>query len=201
VYPLAPERLEVNKVEKLIPNLRDKTKYVIHYKNLKLYLSLGMKLKKINRGISFHEEAWLKPCIDLHTQLRTNASNNFEKVFFKFMINSVFGKTMENIRKRVNVRLITNVKSAKKLVAKSNFELLTIFDENVVAVHMKKTELVFTKPDYLGMSILDISKTLMYDFHCNYLKNKYSENCKLLRTDTDSLMYEIKTRFLQRHKR
>ena len=109
-YPLAPERLIVNKVEKLIPNLRDETKYVIHYENLKLYLSLGLKLKKIHRGISFHEGAWLKLYIDLNTQLRTKASNDFEKYFFKLVNNSVFGKTMENIRNRIDVRLKINEK-------------------------------------------------------------------------------------------
>jgi len=111
-YCLAPERL-VSKVEKFIPNSRDKTKYVIHHKNLKQYLRLGLKIKKIHRGISFHEEDWIKPYIDLNTQLRTKASNDFEKDFFKIMNISVFGKTMENIRNRINVSLI-KTKSLQK---------------------------------------------------------------------------------------
>jgi len=109
------------------------------------------------------------------------------------MNNSVFGKTMENIRNRVNVHLVNNQKSLKHYTAKSNFHHFTIFDENLVAVNMKKSELVFDKPVYLGMSILDISKTLMYDFHYNYIKKKYGSKAKLLMTDTDSLMYEIET--------
>jgi len=100
---------------------------------------------------------------------------------------------MENIRNRVDVRLRTSEKSAEKLVPKPNYERTTIFSEDLIAVHMKKMELVFNKPVYLGMSILDISKTLMYDFHYNYMKVKYGDNCKLLMTDTDSLMYEVKT--------
>ena len=102
-YPLAPERVKVNDVEKLIPNLNDKTKYVIHHETLKLYLSLGLKLTKIHRGITFTECAWLKPYIDLNTDLRAKATNDFEKDFFKLMNNSVFGKTMENIRNRVDI--------------------------------------------------------------------------------------------------
>ena len=140
----------VNRVEKLIPNLRDKKNYVFHYRNLKQYLHRGLKIKKIHRGISF-EDAWLKPHINLNTQLRTKASNEFDKDFFKLMNNSIFGKTMENIRNRVKVHLVNSQKSLKRYSAKPNFRHLTIFDENLVAVNMKKTELVFNKPVYLGM--------------------------------------------------
>ena len=192
-YPLAPERITVNKVEKLIPNLNDKTKYVIHHETLKLYLSLGLKLTKIHRGITFDECAWLKPYIDLNTDLRAKATNDFEKDFFKLMNNSVFGKTMENIRNRVDIRLVTRESQAKKLTCKPNYQHHTIFCENLTAVHMKKVKLYFNKPVYLGMSILDLSKTLMYDFHYNYIKPKYGDSAKLLFTDTDSLAYEIQT--------
>ena len=192
-YPLAPESLKINKVEKLIPNLNDKTKYVIHYENLKLYESLGLKITKIHRGIKFEESAWLKQYIDLNTNLRAKANNEFEKDFFKLMNNAVFGKTMENIRKRVDVRLVTSEEKANKLVSKPNYDRRTIFSKNLVAVHMKKTKVHFTKPIYLGMCILDLSKTLMYDFHYNYMKKNYGEKAKLLFTDTDSLAYEVQT--------
>ena len=192
-YPLASERVTVNKVEKLIPNLNDKTKYVIHHETLKLYLSLGLKLTKIHRGITFEESAWLKPYIDLNTDLRAKATNDFEKDFFKLMNNSVFGKTMENIRNRVDIRLVTRESQAKKLTCKPNYQHHTIFSKNLAAVHMKKVKLYFNKPVYLGMSILDLSKTLMYDFHYNYIKPKYDDRAKLLFTDTDSLAYEIET--------
>ena len=193
-YPLCPERVKCDKgVEKLIPILRDKTKYVIHYKNLMQCLKLGMKLKKIHRGIKFIESAWLKPYIDKNTNLRTQAKNNFEKDFYKLMNNSVFGKTMENIRNRVNVQLVTSREKFKKLVAKPNFRSRKIFNENLVSVHMKKTSLTMNKPVYLGMCILDLSKIIMFDFHYNYIKPKYGNNAKLLFTDTDSLFYEIQT--------
>ena len=109
------------------------------------------------------------------------------------MNNSVFGKTIENIRKRQNVILVDNRKLANKLSSKPNFERVTIFDENLVAVHMKKTEVDFNKPIYIGQAILDLSKTLMFDFLYNYIKNKYGEKAELLFTDTDSLMYLIQT--------
>ena len=111
-YPFCPERVECkNGVEKLIPNLRNKTKYVIHYKNLIQCLKAGLKLKKIHRGIKFIESEWMKPYIEMNTNLRTKAKNNFEKDFFKLMNNSVFGKTMENIRNRVNVKLVNTRKT------------------------------------------------------------------------------------------
>ena len=192
-YPLAPEQIVVNKVGKLISNLCNKKKYVIHYKNLKQCLNLGLKLTYIHRGIKFNESQWLKKYIALNTDLRTKARNEFEKDFFKLMNNSVFGKTMENIRNRVNIKLVTDKKKAEKLAAKPNFKHCNIFDENLIAIHMKKTSLTMNKPVYLGMNILDLSKILMFDFHYNYIKKKYGDKAKLLFTDTDSLMYEIQT--------
>jgi hypothetical protein len=139
-YPLAPESVKPvgSDVPKLIPNLNDKTKYILHYENLKLYESLGLKLTKIHRGIRFEESAWLKTYIDLNTSLRTKATTDFEKDFFKLMNNSVFGKTMECIENRVDVRLVCDEKQALKLVAKPNYDRRTIFDENLIAIHMKR---------------------------------------------------------------
>ena len=193
-YPLCPEKVKCkNGVEKLIPNLRDKKKYVLHYKNLIQCLDMGLKIKHIHKGIKFVESEWMKPYIDKNTNLRAKAKNNFEKDFFKLMNNSVFGKTMENIRNRVDVKLVNTKEKLIKLVAKPNFRSRKIFSENLVSVHMKKMSLTMNKPVYLGMCILELSKTIMYDFHYNYIKPKYEYKAKLLFTDTDSLMYEIKT--------
>ena len=192
-YPLAPERLIVGKVEKLIPNLNDKTKYVLHHEDLKLYLRLGLNLTKIHRGITFEEKDFMKSYIDLNTDMRTKGTTDFEKDFYKLMNNSVFGKTMENVRNRVNVKLVTNKKDLNKLARKPNYKRVSEFHENLVAVHMEKTTVKLYKPIYLGMSILDLSKTLMYEFHYDYVKPKWGDKSKLLFTDTDSLCYEIQT--------
>ena len=193
-YPLAPERVVCDrKIEKLIQSLRDKTRYVVHYQTLKQYLALGMELTRVHRGIKFEESNWLKPYIDANTVLRAKANNEFEKDFFKLMNNSVFGKTMENVRSRKDIKLVSNRDKARKYAAKPNFHHLKIFSENLVAMHMKRTTLTFNKPVYLGLSILDLSKAIMYEFHYDYIKPKYNNRVSLLYTDTDSLMYEIET--------
>ncbi|KAK3733350.1 hypothetical protein QZH41_003614 [Actinostola sp. cb2023] len=212
-YPLAPERQKVTQdmlspycqqlneelnlggapVAKLVPNLNDKQHYILHYRNLKQYLSLGMKLTKVHRVLGFDQSPWLKSYIDFNTEKRKHATNDFEKDFFKLMNNSVFGKTMENLRKRVSVKLINTPKQLKKLTANPLFDYFRIFDENLVGVDMKKPSLYLNRPIYVGFCILDISKILMYDFHYNVIKQKYGNNATLLFTDTDSLCYNIKT--------
>ena len=147
-----------------------KKNYVVHYKNLKQYLKEGLILKKVHRGIKFHQSPWMEPYIRRNTDLRKEAKNAFEKDFFKLMNNSVFGKTIENIRKRQNVELVDDREKALKLTSKPNFDRATIFDEHLVAVHMKKTEVYFNKPIYVGQAILDLSKTLMFDFHYNFIR-------------------------------
>ena len=213
-YPLAPEKVKVTDnmlsnyckkiadkynistglVYKLIPTLSKKEKYVLHYRNLQLYIDLGLKLTKIHRVLEFDQSPWLKQYIDYNTQKRKNAKNDFEKDFFKLMNNSVFGKTMENIRKRVDVRLVTDKKKLLKLTSKPTYVSSKIFNENLVAVHKIKETLTLNRPAYVGMCILDLSKTLMYDFHYKYIKEKYGEKAKLLFTDTDSLTYEIEAK-------
>ena len=180
-------------VYKLIPTLNKKEKYVLHHRNLQLYLDLGLKLKKVHRVLEFNQSPWLKQYIDFNTQKRTQAKNSFEKDFFKLMNNSVFGKTMENIRKRVDVRLVTDEKKLLKMTSKPTYVSSKIFNENLVAVRKIKETLTLNRPAYVGMCILDLSKTLMYDFHYNYIKEKCGNKAKLLFTDTDSLTYEIET--------
>jgi hypothetical protein len=149
-YPLAPKRIMVNKVEKLIPNLNNKKKYVLHHRNLKQYLSLGLKLTRIHRGVKFYEKPWMEKYIKLNTDLRTKGTTDFEKDFFKLMNNSVFRKTMENVRNRVDIRLVKNVKKWNKLAKKHNFKSATIFSEQLVAIHMRRTSVKLIKPIYFG---------------------------------------------------
>ena len=191
--PLAPESLKVNKVPKLIPNLRDKKKYVVHYRNLKQYLQLGLILKKIHRILEFEQSPWMKPYIDLNTEKRKQAQDEFSKDFYKLMNNSVFGKTMENIRERVDIKLVQTKAELLNLTSKPTLKTITRFSDNLIACHMKRVRLKFDKPIYIGMAVLDISKTLMYDFHYNTIKHKYQDKAQLLFTDTDSLCYHINT--------
>ena len=135
----------------------------------------------------------MAPYIEKNTKLRMEAKNKFEKDFFKLMNNSVFGKTMENIRNRVDIKFVTSRKGAAKLFKKPNFTKFKIFSEDFIAIHMKQRQILFNKPIYLGMSILDLSKNLMFEFHYDYIKPKYGEKAKLCYTDTDSLIYEIET--------
>ena len=193
-YPLAPEKIKVNNVEKLICHFKPRKNYVIHYRTLRQCLELGMRITAVHRGISFYQSSWMESYIRKNTELRMRATNSFEKDFFKLMNNSVFGKTIENIRKRQNIHLIDNRRQALKLSSKPNFDRCTIFDRNLIAVHMKNTEVYFGKPVYVGQTILDLSKTLMFNFHYNYIREKYGNKAELLFTDTDSLMYEIKTK-------
>ena len=124
--------------------------------------------------------------------MRKDAKNSFEKDFFKLMNNSVFGKTMGNLRKRCNVELVTEEKRLLKLTSKPTYISHKIFDENLVGVNTKKERITLDKRSYVGMCILDLSKTFMNDFHYNYIRKKYTD-CQLLFTDTDSLFYHIKT--------
>lgn len=200
-FPFCPENecFGDSKEKKLIPNLNNKTNYVIHYRNLKQCLQNGLQLVKIHRILKFEQSSWLKSYIDLNTYLRSQASSDFEKDFYKLMNNSVFGKTMENVLKRVNVKLLNrwnnNGKSqgVESFIAKPEFHSLSIFSENLVAVQLKKTKVFYNKPIYLGFCILDLSKTLMYRFHYDFMKTKYQKNLKLMYSDTDSLIYQIFT--------
>ena len=170
-YPLAAEKIKVEKsmlsnycnkisekynistglVQKLIPTLSNKKNYVLHYRNLQLYTSLGLKLSKVHRVLEFNQSPWLKQYIDYNTEKRKNAKNDFEKDFFKLMNNSVFGKTMENLRKRVDVRLVTDEKKLLKLTSKPTYVSSKIFNENLVAVHKIKETLTLNRPAYVGM--------------------------------------------------
>ena len=184
-------KISIGLVSKLISTLRDKKEYMLHYHNLQLYLDLGLKIKKVHRVLKFDQSPCLKQYIDFNTEKRKHAKNSFEKDFFKLMNNSVFGKTMENLRKRIDVRLVTNEKKLDKLTSKPTFVSSKIFNKNLMAVHKVKETLTLNRPAYVGMCILDLSKMLMYDFHCNYIKKKYNNRARLLFSNTDSLTYEI----------
>ena len=141
-------------VDKLVPDLGNESKYVVHYKNLELYVSLGMTLTEAHRILKFKQSDWLKKYIDFNRDKIKNAANSFEEDFFKLMNNSVFGKTMENLRKRF------------------------------VAIHLIKPVLTLKKPVYVGFSSLDLSKLLMCEFHYKYIGSKFDANLLFTDTDS-----------------
>ena len=129
--PFLPKRMKIDKCKKLVRNLRNKKKYVVHIRSLKQALNHRLKLKKVHRIIEFNQEAWLKPCIDMNTELRKIAKNDFEKDFFKLMNNAVFGKTMENVRKHRDIKLVTTNKKRSKLVSEPNYHVINLISENL----------------------------------------------------------------------
>ena len=149
--------IKVGVVKTLIPNLGDKTNYVVHYRNLQLYL-LQLKLTKIHKILKFKQSDWMKISIDFNTEERRNAVNSFEKYFFKLMINSVFGKTMENLRKRISVKRVVNEKDYLKHTSKPTFISTKIFDKNYVTIYEIKPVLTLNKPIYVGFTALELSK-------------------------------------------
>ena len=139
--------------------------------------------------IQFNKKAWLKTYIDMNTKYRKEAKNDLEKDGFKLMNNSVFGKPLENARNHRDIRLVISDKRRKRLVSEPNYYSHKTFSEHLMAIEMKKTKVKMIKPLCLGMSILDISKTRMYKFWYDYIKQKYGDRAKLCYTDTDSLLF------------
>ena len=171
--PFLPERMIINNTKKLVCNLNDKKNYIVHINILKQALDYGLKLRKVHRGIEFEQEVWLKEYIDVNTELRKKTTNAFEKDFFKLMNNAMFGKTMENVRKHWDIKLVKTDKKRNKLVSEPNFHTMKLIDNNLAIMEMRKVKVKMNKPIYLGLSILDISKIIMYEFWYDYVKIKY----------------------------
>ena len=136
-FPRIPNRFQANTFwpKKLVPNLNNKTKYVTHYVNLKLYIRLVMKLKRVHRVLQFDQSPWMKPYIDFNTDKRRQATTDFERDFYKLLNNSVFDKTMENLRNRVNVTLCNDKIKAKKIIALPTFKHAVIINKDLVMIH------------------------------------------------------------------
>ena len=192
--PFLPERMIINNTKKLVSNLNDKKNYIVHINVLKQALDHGLKLRKVHRVIEFEQEAWLKDYIDVNTELRKKATNDFEKDFFTLMNNAVFGKTMENVRKHRDIKLVKTDKKRNKLVSEPNFHTMKLIDNNLAIIEMRKVKVKMNKPTYLGLSILDISKITMYEFWYDYVKIKYQDKARLCYMDTDSFVVNIKTK-------
>ena len=185
--------MKINKCTKLVYTIQNKEKYVVHIRVLELALNHGLKLTKVHRIIQFDQEAWLKPYIDMNTELRKNAKNDFEKNFFKLMNNAVFGKAMENVRNHRDIKLVTSDKRRSILVSEPNYHSSKCISKDLMIIEMRKVEVKMNKPIYLGQAILDISKTCMYEYWYGYIKPKYGDKTRLCYMDTDSFVMHIKT--------
>ena len=227
-YPLAPEQMLVTNemlspyasdlqqqmrigkdmCPKLVPNFRDKKDYVCDIRNLKYYVEKGLKVTKVSNVITFTQKPWIQPYIQFCTDQRKKAKNDFEKDFWKLMANSVYGKTMESLRHRVDIKFacsnsedpigkgkntITKDRAFLRNIANPLYKEAIIYSEDLAAIMLKKATLVLNKPIYAGISVLDLSKLHMYRFHYDDIKTKYGDKAKLLFTDTDSLCYHIQT--------
>ena len=203
-YPTAPEKMKKDKVlspycleikkehdiktgdiNKLTPNLMSKKNYVVHYRNLKYYIIQGLISKKVHKILEFKQSAWMKPYIDFNTQKRKEATNEANKNLFKLLNNAVYGKTMENMRKRTKIRITTNEKDFLKYASTPTYIDHKKFDKNLVVINEKKELLTLNKPVYVGGTVLELSKLEMYKFNYDFVKKK-CKKCILLFTDTDS---------------
>ena len=165
----------------------------MHIVALKQALNHGLVLKKVHSVISFRQEAWLKPYIDLNTELRKNAKNEFEKDFYKLKINSIYGKTVQNDRKHRDIKLVTAEYKRNKVASEPNYHSTKCISKHLSVMEMKKIEVKINKPIYLGQAVLDLSKTLMFEFWYDCLKPMYGDKIRLCYTDTDSFIMHIKT--------
>ena len=170
--PFLPERMKIEKVENLVANLHDKTECVLHIRNLKQALNHGLRLKKVHRVIKLNQNAWLKRYIDMNTE---KVENDFEHNFFKLMNNAVFGKTMRNLRKHRDIKVVTIERKRNYLVSELNYHSKKLFTEKLLVKEIKKTEILMIKPVCFGLSILELSKILMYEFWYDYVKPQYEE--------------------------
>ena len=183
----------VNKVNKLICSEYDKTNYVVHILALQQALKHGLILKKMHKVISFNQSAWLRPYIDMNTELRTNASNDFEEDYYKLKNNSVYGKTKKNIRKHTHIYLDSNNKKYGKLVSEPNYYSAKYISKKLLVTEMKKRKIYMNKPVYLRQAILELSKVLMYKFWYEYIKPKYASYVNLCYMDTNSFIMQVNT--------
>ncbi|XP_065180179.1 uncharacterized protein LOC135810614 [Sycon ciliatum] len=184
------------KEKKLMLTLLPKTRYVCHYVNLQAYVALGVEVSEVHRVLQFTQRPWMRLYIQLNTDLRTNAASEFEKDFYKLMNNAVFGKTMENVRRRLNLKLVRSEEEVDRLrraIVKPTYKRSIVYDNDLVAVEFFKCKVHLNKPIYVGFSILELSKVLMYSFFYDTLKPRYGQNVRLCYTDTDSFILQYAT--------
>lgn len=213
-YPLAPVKTKITydklspyarflcdqhklksslKTLKLLTTFERRSFYVLHYRNFQLYLRLGMQLVAIHSGLAFKQAPFMRDYVVLNSEKRAQTTNRFDSDFYKLLVNSLFGKTIENPEKRSKIRLCRTQKELEKSVGHFSFKRSKIINKGLVGVEMKNTMVKMNKPFYVGNAVLELSKFHMYNFHYNVMKEVFQERIELLYTDTDSLLYEIRS--------
>ena len=212
-YPLAPEHVHIDSnmlsdtlrfmmnetgVEhvpctKLVSNLRDKTRYVTHYRCLQFYLKHGMELTKIHRVVAFTQRAFMLPFIKFCNDGRKNARSDFESSLYKLLANAFYGKTVENVRKRVNVRLISDPDKFVRAVGKASYKRSQIVNTDLALVENQRAKITLSKPIAIGCAILEIAKLVMYEFYYDCLLPKFGNRLHLCFTDTDSFICHVQS--------
>ena len=162
--------IKTGNINKLAPKLMSKKNYIIHYRNLKYYISQGLILKKVHRDLEFKQSAWMKPYIDFNTQKRKEATNEADKNHFKLLNNVVYGKAMENMRKRIKTRIVKTQKDFLKYASRPTYISYKFFGKRLIAINEKKEQLTLNKPIYAGCTVLELSRLEMYKFHYDFMK-------------------------------
>jgi len=212
-YPLAPEHVEIVDdmisptlrdmlretdtrhvpASKLVSNLRDKTRYVTHYRCLQFYLAHGLELIRIHRIVAFDQRLFMRPFIEYCNEQRKKATTDFESGLFKLFANSFYGKTVENVRKRMNAKLVTDPEKMVRAADKATFKLCEIINSDLVLVESERTKITLNKPVAIGFTIFEFAKLVMYEFYYDCLLPKFGNKLHLCFTDTDSFIFHIET--------
>ena len=190
------ENKKFNGCVKLLLNQWGKDRYVVHGRVLQFYLNMGMRLVRVHRAVSFKQAAFFEPYIRYNSERRQQATNAFEKDYYKLKNNSLFGKTMENVRRRMNLRLCNNSEHLVTLASRPSYRHRYIFSEDLVGVHMSKEKVVLNKPVYIGQAVLDLSKLEMYELRYNTLARYEAQfpggSIRIMGGDTDSFFLSLK---------
>ena len=212
-YPLAPEHIQIEeemlsdthrfmleetevehvRCTKLVSNLMDKTRYVTHYRCLQFYIKHGMVLTKVHRVVSFTQRPFMQPFIKLCNDGRKNAKSDFESSLYKLIANSFYGKSVENIRNRSNIRLISDPVKFERAVGKASYKRSMIINQDLAMVENNRCKITMTKPIAIGCAILEIAKFVMYEFYYDCLVPKFGDRFHLCFTDTDSFICHIES--------
>ena len=184
--------IKLRPTKKLCLTLKDKKRYTVHYSTLKCYISNGVVLERVHKVLSFCQSLWLHDFMKFTTDKRRNATNEFDKMLYKSVANNVFGKSIENVKQRINVKMVGSAAQLRRLVNKPSFQAIRLFGSNLAAVQLYKEKVKLNKPIAVGYSVLELAKKCMYEFFYSTLLEGFKDfNVRLIMSDTDSFLVHI----------